>query len=123
MRNIKNTILTFITAAMAALATGCAFDDSELRDRLDNVKDRIEKLKGRIESLNGQLASLSAITSGNVVVNVTENSDGQWVITYKDSKDNEKTVIIAAYDQMINVPVLGVNLDTESGIYLSLIHI
>lgn len=117
MRNIKNIILTFIAAGMAAITTGCAYDDSELQGRLDGIKDRIEKLKGRIESLNSQLESLSAITSGNVIVDLSRNSDGQWVITYKDSKDGEKTVVIAAYDQMINVPVLGVDLDTELNIY------
>lgn len=99
------------------LACACMFDDLELKEQLGDIKDRIEKLQGRIDAMNEQLAAMSYITSGNVITSVTQDSDGKYVITYLDSKNQEKTVVLATMDQMINVPVLGVELDPENNLY------
>lgn len=104
-------------AIIGVLAAACTFDDSELQGQLDDIKDRIAKLQTRIESVNTQLQALNHITSGNVITAVSKDSDGKYVITYLDSKNNEKTVVIATMDQMINVPVLGVELDTQNNLY------
>jgi len=104
-------------AVIGILACACMFDDSDLKGQLDDIKDRIEKLQGRIDAMNGQLTAMSYITSGNVITSVTQDSDGKYVITYLDSKNAEKTVVIATMDQMINVPVLGVELDAQNNLY------
>ena len=99
------------------LACACMFDDLGLKEQLGDIKDRIEKLQGRIDAMNSQLTSMSYIMSGNVITSVKQDSDGKYVITYLDSKNNEKTVVLATMDQMINVPVLGVELDSENNLY------
>ena len=104
-------------AVVGMLSCACMFDDSELNSQLDDIKDRIEKLQGRIDAMNSQLTAMSHITSGNVITSVEQDSDGKYVITYLDSKNNEKTVVLATIDQMINVPVLGVELDAQNNLY------
>ena len=99
------------------LACACMYDDLQLKDQLGDIKDRIEKLQGKIDAMNEQLTAMSYITSGNVITSVAQDSDGKYVITYLDSKNQEKTVVLATMDQMINVPVLGVELDTENNLY------
>ena len=99
-------------AVVGILACACMFDDTELQGQLDDIKGRIEKLQGRIDAMNEQLTAMSYITSGNVITSVTQDSDGKYVITYLDSKNIEKTVVLATMEQMINVPVLGVDLDS-----------
>lgn len=39
---------------------------------------------------------------------MTQDSEGNYVITYKDNKNEEKSVVLATVDQMLNVPLLGV---------------
>lgn len=101
---------------MAVCAVSCSFDDRGLDSRLDAVKARIEALQSRIDEANGQVESLGLLTSGNVVTSVEKNSDGSYVLTYLDSKNESKTMVLAAMDQMINVPVIGVRKD-ENGLY------
>lgn len=104
-------------AVIGMLACACMFDDSELNSQLDDITDRIEKLQGRIDAMNSQLTAMSHITSGNVITSVTQDSEGKYVITYLDSKNQEKTVVLATMDQMINVPQLGVELDPQNNLY------
>ena len=104
-------------AVVGILACACMFDDTELQGQLDDIKGRIEKLQGRIDAMNEQLTAMSYITSGNVITSVTQDSDGKYVITYLDSKNIEKTVVLATMEQMINVPVLGVELDSKNNLY------
>ena len=104
-------------AVVGMLSCACMFDDLELKDQLDDIKDRIEKLQGRIDAMNSQLTAMNHITSGNVITSVAQDSDGKYVVTYLDSKNNEKTVVLATMDQMINVPMLGVELDAQNNLY------
>ena len=110
--------LYFLLLTAIAFAAGCSdYDDSQLSGRIDGFKERIAKLQGRITSLNSQLADLSELTSGNVITAMAQDSEGNYVITYKDNKNEEKSVVLATTDQMLNVPLLGVELDAESGLY------
>ena len=104
-------------AVVGMLSCACMFDDTELQGQLGDIKDRIEKLQVRIDAMNVQLTAMSHITSGNVITSVTQGSDGKYVITYLDSKNKEKTVVLATMEQMINVPVLGVELDSQNNLY------
>ena len=113
MKKILNIIILFA----AVVFCGCSdFDDSELRGRIDGYKNRIEALKAKAEMLGKQLADLSYLTNGNVITTVSQDADGKYVVTYKDNKDVEHTVVLATMDDIVDVPIIGVKLD-EKGVY------
>ena len=108
MKKILNIIILFA----AVVFCGCSdFDDSELRGRIDGYKNRIEALKAKAETLGKQLADLSYLTNGNVITTVSQDADGKYVVTYKDNKDVEHTVVLATMDDIVDVPIIGVKLD------------
>lgn len=113
MKSTKYIMLILV----AFLALGCSFDDSALQDRLADIQERIAALQADIDDFNDQLEALSYLTSGNVITSVTVDSDGYYVITYRTSDDVEQTVVIATMSQMINVPILGVELDETNNLY------
>ena len=117
MKTMKRLMNIFVSVLAMALAfTGCGFDEDPLQNRLDDIKNRITALQSRIDEANQQVESLGLLTSGNVVTSIDKNSDGSYVLTYLDSKNEEKTMVVAATDQRLNVPVVGVRKD-ENGLY------
>ena len=103
---------------VAAAGCGCGdFDDSALRDRIDSYKNRIEVLQEKAAGLQTQLNDLSQLTNGNVITSVSQDSDGKFIVTYKDDSDQEYSVVLATMDEMLDIPVLGVALDEEEGVY------
>ena len=110
-------IFQIITLLVAAVSCACSdFDDSGLRKRIDDYKNRIEALKAKSETLAAQLADLSYLTGGNVITSVSQDAEGKYVVTYKDNADKEHTLVLATMSDILDVPIVGVQLG-EDGIY------
>lgn len=114
---MKKLYRIIIVMAASLAACGCLYDDSNLVGRIDDFKDRIEALENGISEMNASLEALGELTGGNVITSVMEDSEGNYVISYLDGSGAEKSVVIATASQMLNVPVLGVQLDPQTQIY------
>lgn len=80
-------IYFFCSLLLSLLLTSCGdYDDSAIQNKLNDFKERITALQTKANKLNEDISKLSYLTEGNVITSVTRNSDGQYVITYKDSK-------------------------------------
>lgn len=112
----KLMIILPLVLTMVSVIIGCSFDEDPLQNRLNEIKNRIEALQSRIDDANSQIEALGLLTSGNVVTSIEKNSDGSYALTYLDSKNEEKSAVVAGKDQLINVPVVGVRKD-ENGLY------
>ena len=84
-------IYFFCSLLLSLLLTSCGdYDDSAIQNKLNDFKERITALQTKANKLNEDISKLSYLTEGNVITSVTRNSDGQYVITYKDSNNEEK---------------------------------
>lgn len=85
-------IYFFCSLLLSLLLTSCGdYDDSAIQNKLNDFKERITALQTKANKLNEDISKLSYLTEGNVITSVTRNSDGQYVITYKDSKTRSHT--------------------------------
>lgn len=108
----------YYTMAFLLTLTACSdYDDTPIKDKIEDFKQRIEVLKQKATKLNEEIADLSYLTNGNVIKSVTKNTDGQYVIAYLTAENEEKAVVVATQDDVIEVPILGVRLSTEDNIY------
>ena len=113
MRKIINIIIC-LTSFL--LITGCSdYDDSDLRNRIDSLKERIQALHAKADLMEAELKDLSYITNGNVISSIQQDSDGKYVITYKDNNDKEHSLVIATNEDVIDVPIVGVG--EENGVF------
>jgi hypothetical protein len=113
MKKVQNISLAL---AMLLIAACSEFDDSSLRNRIDDIRKRMEIIDENLTTINAQLETLSEITGGNVITSVNRDGNGNFTLTYKDSKNITHTVELAVKSDLVNLPLLGVKLDTD-GIY------
>lgn len=71
------------TALLCVALTGCEYDDSEVRQRLDGLEDRVDALEKAIGALNANVGTLQSLVDGKLfITSVTENPEGGGVYAY-----------------------------------------
>ncbi len=106
---MRNILLMFAVVVLSSMHS-CRddYDDSSLWRDIDGIWNDLTELQERLDALNGEIAHLSAIVAGDAVTGITTDADGNYVITYKDTGNVERTVTIVTAEQLPDVPVLGV---------------
>lgn len=111
-------IYFFCSVLLTFLLGSCGdYDDSAIQRKLEDSKERIAALQAKADKLNEDISKLASLTKGNVITSVKQNSDGQYVITYKDSNNEEKAVVVATQDDVIEAPILGVRISEDDLLY------
>lgn len=114
---MKNLYFLYTVMLLILLGSCSDYDDSSIKNEIDGYKQRIAAIQAKVELLNKDVSNLAYLTNGNVITSVTQNSDGKYVIIYKDSNDEEKAVIVATSDDVIELPILGVRLSEDDKLY------
>ena len=115
MKNAFRILLAGLSAAF--MAGACArYDDSELRNKLQEMEDRLAKLEALVQTANQNISDLQTLTSalnGAVyVTSVKELSDGYQLVF-----SNGDTVTIKDGAPGGGTPVIGVKEDTDGVFY------
>lgn len=75
--------------------TGCDdYDDSALREEIENINGELSDIKSRLETLEGQVSSVQAVIDaqkgGKVITNVEAQNDGKtYILTFNDGTSIE----------------------------------
>lgn len=86
-------LLYFLVAA--SLWTGCSegYDDSAIKDDINDLKDKVTSLEQQIASLkqeaqkiNSDIAAMQSIANGVAITKVTEHADGGYTVTFSNGK-------------------------------------
>lgn len=94
MRNLFTTLKSIVAAAIVAsmtLAASCSYDDTAIKNRVDQVEQDLATLAERVTALENQLktdvANLTELINGKVVVTgVTVDENGATTVTLSDGK-------------------------------------
>lgn len=120
MKLLLNHWRSWCCCVMGALVLGsCTYDDTDLRNDLDELKSRVARIEDQLKDLNGDLASLQDLVEklqGNVyVAKVEEKADG-YRITFTDGT----SVDIKNGKDGADAPVIGVAAGSDGVYYWTL---
>ena len=116
--SLKSVVSAVIIAAMA-FSVSCSYDDTAINDRVDQVEKDLAALTERVAALESKLQSevesLKALIDEKVViVDVTEDTDGNTVIKLSDGKTLTVLAAQNALQYRVVDGVLEVSADGET---------
>ena len=116
--SLKSVVSAVIIAAMA-LSVSCSYDDTAINDRVDQVENDLKALTERVDALEKKLGAevdaLKALIDQKVViVDVTEDTDGNTVIKLSDGKTLTVLAAQNALQYRVVDGVLEVSADGEN---------
>lgn len=83
--------LLVLAACCAAMTWGCSddkYDDTEIRQEIENLKQEIASMKEQVNSLK---TIIDALNENKFITNYTEAADGSCTITFNDGKPSRCT--------------------------------
>ena len=116
--SLKSVVSAVIIAAMA-FSVSCSYDDTAINERVDQVENDLKALTERVDALEKKLGaeveSLKALIDEKVViVDVTEDTDGNTVIKLSDGKTLTVLAAQNALQYRVENGVLEVSADGET---------
>ena len=81
---MKRLFRTALTALVAAALGACSmYDDTELRDRLDDIEDKIASLEEAVKGINSDIDALQRIIDAleaEVTIDKVESNEDGYII-------------------------------------------
>lgn len=100
--------------------TACAYDDTEVLNRLDGLDEKVAELEQRVDALNSELTTLSALIAGKQFISdVKINEDGSHTLTLITAAGESSSITIRDGSDGI-APKIGVRQDADGKYYWTL---
>ena len=114
---MKRLFRTALTALVAAALGACSmYDDTELRDRLDDIDDKIASLEEAVKGINSDIDALQRIIDAleaEVTIDKVESNEDGYIIYFSDGTTAE----ITNGTDGTNAPVISVAQDETDGLW------
>ena len=114
---MKRLFRTALTALVVAALGACSmYDDTELRDRLDDIDDKIASLEEAVQGINSDIDALQRIIDAleaEVTIDKVEANEDGYVIHFSDGTTAE----ITNGTDGTNAPVISVAQDETDGLW------
>lgn len=114
---MKRFFQSAVIIFMAAMVNSCSmYDDTDLRNQLENFDDRLSKLEKTVDEINSDIDALQQIVTAlqeNVTIDKVETNADGYVIHFSDGT----TAKISNGKDGANAPVISVRQDEEDGFW------
>lgn len=114
---MKRFLHSAVIFLMAVAVNSCSmYDDTDLRNQLENFDDRLSKLEKTVEDINSDIDALQQIVTAlqkNVTIDKVETNADGYVIHFSDGT----TAKISNGKDGANAPVISVRQDEEDGLW------
>lgn len=105
---MKKIFSIFVLATL--FLGGCreAYDDTRIRQDLDDLDARIEALEKAAGELNTQYSALTELINSSFVSLISTDADGNYVVTYMDKGGERHSITLATQADVVTQPILGI---------------
>ena len=109
------SISLFISACF--LGSCSSYDDERIWQDLNEIEKTIGDYEAQAETLTKQMTSLSKVIGSSFITLISQDADGNHVISYSDGGGETHTVTIATQEDAIKLPIITAKQDTDSKFY------
>ena len=93
------SISLFISACF--LGSCSSYDDERIWQDLNEIEKTIGDYEAQTETLTAQMASLSKVLGSSFITLISQDADGNYIISYSDGGGETHTVTIATQGDVI----------------------
>ena len=108
-------ISLFISACF--LGSCSSYNDERIWQDLNDIEQTIGDYESLTRTLNEQMTSLSEVLGSSFITLISQDADGNYVISYSNSGGETHTVTIATQDEVTKLPIITAQQDTDGKLY------
>ena len=97
-----------LLTALAATGCGDGYDDTRIKQDLDEIGSRIEALEQSIAGLQSQFDALTQLINSSFVSFISTDAEGRTVITYMDHGGESHSITVATQEDVVTLPILSI---------------
>ena len=109
------SISLFISACF--LGSCSSYDDERIWQDLNEIEKTIGDYEAQTETLTAQMASLSKVLGSSFITLISQDADGNYIISYSDGGGETHTVTIATQGDVIKFPIITAKQDSDGKFY------
>ena len=109
------SISLFISACF--LGSCSSYDDERIWQDLYDIEKTIGDYEAQTETLTAQMASLSKVLGSSFITLISQDADGNYIISYSDGGGETHTVTIATQGDVIKFPIITAKQDSDGKFY------
>lgn len=108
-------ISLFISACF--LGSCSSYNDERIWQDLNDIEQTIGDYESLARTLNEQMTSLSEVLGSSFITLISQDADGNYIISYSNSGGETHTVTIATQDEVTKLPIITAQQDTDGKLY------
>ena len=102
-----------LLTALAATGCGDGYDDTRIKQDLDEIGSRIEALEQSVAELQSQFDALTQLINSLFVSFISTDAEGRTVITYMDHGGESHSITVATQEDVVTLPILSIAQDED----------
>lgn len=110
--NLSINKLSCCLSLSLILLAGCKeYDDTSLWKQIDEAQKQVAELSASIDALASEVEMLKELVSGGAISSISANPTGGYTVTFTTAAGEEKTIVIAASDDVVDADIIGMKED------------
>ncbi len=94
-----------------------SYNDERIWQDINNIEQTIEDYESLTRTLTEQMLSLSEVLNSSFITLISQDADGNYVISYSEDGGETHTVTLATQDKITKLPIITAKQDTDGNLY------